>query len=121
MIANFDLKFSGVSFSRFRSRYGSADGAAGIMDEYGQNPYRIQTAPEYELLSVTKWSCWRIICYRRRVMGFSLSATVDRLIDRQIRVKSVDDQSPHVRALWKIGEWGTISRRPSRHLPGAQK
>ncbi|GFW64918.1 hypothetical protein TNCV_391841 [Trichonephila clavipes] len=34
---------------RFRSRYGSADGAAGIMDEYGQNPYRIQTAPEYEL------------------------------------------------------------------------
>ncbi|GFW64917.1 HTH_48 domain-containing protein [Trichonephila clavipes] len=36
-------------FSRFRSRYGSADGAAGIMDEYGQNPYRIQTAPEYEL------------------------------------------------------------------------
>ncbi|GFW90640.1 hypothetical protein TNCV_628061 [Trichonephila clavipes] len=35
-----------ITFHRFRSRYGSADGAAGIMDEYGQNPYRIQTAPE---------------------------------------------------------------------------
>ncbi|GFT10998.1 hypothetical protein TNCV_1945351 [Trichonephila clavipes] len=34
---------------RFRSRYGSADGAADIMDEYGQNPYRIQTAPGNEL------------------------------------------------------------------------
>ncbi|GFW08251.1 hypothetical protein TNCV_1213141 [Trichonephila clavipes] len=43
-------KFEGpYRFSRFRSRYGSDDGAAGIMDEYGQSPYRIQTAPEYEL------------------------------------------------------------------------